>query len=68
MKTLIFWGLLKNPNFRGGFMKSQYTGGLPKKGGTWSVCRFKGGGLGKKGGVMFLSGGGGLILWWTPSI
>ena len=53
MKTLIFWGLLKNPNFRGGFMKSQYTGGLPKKGGTWSVCRFKGGGLGKKGGLCF---------------
>ena len=29
-------------------------GGLSKKGGTWTVCEFKGGGLGKKEWVVFL--------------
>ena len=33
------------------------VGGLPKKGGPWTVCRFKGGGgLGKREGVVFLKG------------
>ena len=42
----------------GGFTKNQYrVGGLPKKGGPWTVCRFKGeGGLGKREGVVFLKG------------
>ena len=36
-----------------GFTKKQYIGGLSKKG-AWTVCRFKGGGLGKKeGGSVF---------------
>ena len=39
-------------------MKSQYIGGLPKKGGSWKVCEFKRV-LGKKEGVVFLRGGGG---------
>ena len=34
-------------------MKNQYRGGLPKKGGTGTVCRFKGI-LDKKEGVVFL--------------
>ena len=42
-------------------MKNQYRGwGLPEKG-AWTVCRFKGGGLGKNKGVVFLRGRGGLI-------
>ena len=56
------WGSLKNSTFlgggKGGFTKNQYrVGGLPKKGGPWTVCRFKGGGgLGKREGVVFLKG------------
>ena len=50
-------GSLKNPTFRGeGITKNQYRGGLSKKG-AWTVCRFKGGGLGKKERVVILKGG-----------
>ena len=38
--------------------KSVYRGEFPKKRGAWTICRFKaGGGLDKKEGVVFLSGG-----------
>ena len=53
-------GSLKNPTFRGGeegFTKNQYRGGegkLPKRGGAWTVCQFKGGGLARKRRVVFL--------------
>ena len=36
--------------------KTNIEGGLPKKVGAWTVCRFKGG-LGKKEGMVFLRGG-----------
>ena len=51
---------MKNPTFRRGFARNQYRGGNCLKRGAWTVCRFKGGGLGKKerGGV-FDGGGGG---------
>ena len=39
--------------FRWDFSKNQHIGGLPKKG-AWTVCRFNGGKLGKKEGVLFL--------------
>ena len=52
----------------GGVTKNQCKVGLPKKGEAWIVYRFKGGGPGKKGGVVFLRAGV-LIpqcaLWWT---
>ena len=38
-------------------MKSQYIGGLPKKGGSWKVCEFKRGGGGGEWGGGFLGGG-----------
>ena len=38
-------------------MKNQYIGGIAKKVGAGTVCRFKMG-LGKKEGVVFLKGGG----------
>ena len=42
-------------------MKNHYIGGnCLKKEGAWIVCRFKKG-LGKKEGVVFLKGGGGVI-------
>ena len=41
-------------------MKNQYRGGeIAQKRGAWAVCRFKGGLGKKKGGVVFLRGGGG---------
>ena len=43
-------GSLKNLTFRGGFTKTNIKGGLPKKGGLDSVCRFKGGLDKKEGG------------------
>ena len=43
-----FWGSWKNLSFRGGFHeKPIYTGDYLKMG-VWTVCRVKGGGLGKK--------------------
>ena len=54
MKILIFCRLLKNPIFRGegGFKKNPCIGGNHLKPflGGWAICRFKGGGLGKKEG------------------
>ena len=50
----------KNPSFRGGFTKSQYVVGLPKSvcvGGAWTVGRFKGGGLARNRGLVFLREG-----------
>ena len=39
------------------FMKNQYIGGIDKKGGAWTVCKFKRG-LGKnQGGGCFWGGG-----------
>ena len=38
-----------------GFTKNQYIGGIDKKEGAWTICRFKRG-LGKNLGVMFLRG------------
>ena len=54
-----FGGPLKDLTFRGGegSRKINIEGRLPKKGGTWTVCRFKGG-LGKKEKVVFLRGWG----------
>ena len=46
----------KIPLLGGEFMKDRHRGGgLPKKG-AWTIFQFKGG-LGKKEGVVFLSGG-----------
>ena len=44
-------GSLENPFLgRRGVTKNKYTGGDYPKKGAWSVCRFKGGKLGKKEG------------------
>ena len=55
----------------GGLQKTNTEGGIAQKGGAGTVCQFKGG-LGKKEGVMFLRGGGGLIpqctLWITITL
>ena len=64
MKNFIqyFGGSLKDANFLAGGGRWAVTknqcrgGGLPKKG-AWTVCRFKGGLIRKKG-VMFLRGEG----------
>ena len=42
--------------FRGRFTKKQYRGGDYLKKGAWAVCRFKGEGLARKRGVLFLKG------------
>ena len=39
-----------------GSQKTNTVGGLPKKGGAWTVCRFKGG-IGKKEGNGAFEGG-----------
>ena len=39
-------------------MRNQYMGEDCLKRGAWTVCRFKGGGLSKKEGVVFLRGEG----------
>ena len=50
MKTLIFWGFTEKSHFQGRFVrKINIEGGLLKKG-AWTVCRFKGGELGKNEG------------------
>ena len=58
IKSLIFCAFTEKSDFQreGNSQKTNIKGGgLPKKGGAWTVCRFKGGGgLGKKEG-----GGGG---------
>ena len=52
-KLHYFWGSWKNPSFRGGFHKKPIYSGDCLKRGAWTVCRFKGEGLGKKeGGVL----------------
>ena len=50
---------VKNLTFRGEFTKNQYRGGrLPKRvGGFGQFPDLRGGGLGKKEGVVFLRGG-----------
>ena len=50
MKSFNIFGVHK-----GGSLKPNTEGGLPKNGGTWTVCRFNGG-LGKKEGITFLRG------------
>ena len=56
-----YGGSLKNPIFRGWFMKNQYIWGNCLKKEAWAVYRFKwggGGGLAKeKGGQGFPTGG-----------
>ena len=48
-KFKYYEGSLKNPIFRKGNEKPIYRRELPKKCGmVWTVCRFKGGGLGEK--------------------
>ena len=55
-------GSLENPIFRvGGWgvvvlvtKKTLYRVELPKTGGAWTVCRFKGGGLTKKRAMYFM--------------
>ena len=42
----------------GGVMKNQYRGGLPKRGGAWTVWRFKGETWQERGeGVLLREGG-----------
>ena len=55
-KILYHGCALKNLIFSGGFIKKQYIGGNCLKRRAWTVCKFKGGLL-KKRGVMFLKGG-----------
>ena len=44
-KNYNIFGFTEKPNFYGGSQKTNIEeGGLPKKGGRWTVCRFKGGG------------------------
>ena len=43
MKTLIFWGSLKNPTFRGVSPKTNIEGGLPKKRGLGKFVDLRGG-------------------------
>ena len=50
MKSFNIFGVHK-----GGSLKPNMEGGLPKNGGTWTACRFNEG-LGKKEGIMFLRG------------
>ena len=53
---LILCGFTKNPVYRGGsHEKLIYRRKLPKKGGL-GQCRFRRGGLGKKGGRVFEGG------------
>ena len=62
MKTFNIMGVhRKNQIFKGRVHKKPiYRGELPKKGGGWTVCRFKGeGGAWRKRGMMFLKGEGG---------
>ena len=49
-------GLNLQPNFEKGRLgrTSTFRGGLPKKGGAWTVCQFTRAGLGKKNGVVFI--------------
>ena len=51
-KLQYFGGSWKNLSFKGRFTKSHYIGrdSLNRRG-AWTVCGFKEGGLGKKGGV-----------------
>ena len=55
-KILYHGCALKNLIFSGGFIKKQYIGGNCLKRRAWTVCKFKGGLL-KKRGVMFSKGG-----------
>ena len=49
-----FGGSLKYLTFRGGgSRKISIEGRLPKKGGAWTVCRFKGGAWQERGGGVF---------------
>ena len=54
MKNFNIFGVHDRIRFLGGgFTKNQYIGGLPKRGETWIVGRFKGG-LARKRVVVFL--------------
>ena len=48
---------LKNPTFKGGSQKTKREGGLPKKKGAWTVCKFKGGAWQEIGVLVILRGG-----------
>ena len=52
MKDFNIFGFTEKSDFLGGVLeKPIYKGEWPKKGGmAWTVCKFKGGGLGKKEG------------------
>ena len=51
----ILWGSLKNLIFKEVNEKSIYRGELPKKGGFGQFANLRGGGLGEKEGVVFLT-------------
>ena len=56
-KLQYFWGSRKNLSFKGRFTKSHYIGRDGLKRGAWTVCGFKGEGLGKKEGGGVFEGG-----------
>ena len=47
---MILLGFTEKSRFKEGVTRKQYIGGLPKKGGSWTVCRFKWEELAKKEG------------------
>ena len=58
MKNFNIFGVHRKIRFLGGggIHEKPISMGDCLKRGTWTVCRFKGGGLGKKEGRMFLKG------------
>ena len=54
-KKFWYYGVsLKSQIFKEGLpKKTKYRGGIAKRGGTWTVCRFKGGLSEKEGGIVF---------------
>ena len=59
MKNFNIWAITEKSDFQRGIsQKADKEEGLPKKGGAWTVCRFKGGGggLSRKRGWYFLRG------------
>ena len=56
MKSFNIFGVHRKIKFFEGVMKNRYIGGMPKKRGAWTVCRFKGEERGltkKEGGGVF---------------
>ena len=53
-KKFWYYGVsLKSQIFKEGLPKKQNIGGIAERGGTWTVCRFKGGLSEKEGGIVF---------------